>query len=121
MEHYVADDDDEEEEESKKKEDKSMLEASTIEGFINISDETAQPKAEDNPEKLVVNEATQSKSRANTQSNTDPDADWAAKMMEEYHTKKAQINDFTGKSKTREIRMPTELTNARGLQCKISE
>jgi hypothetical protein len=42
-------------------------------------------------------------------------------LLEDYQKKKSQVNDFEGKARTREIRMPTELTNARNLTCRITE
>jgi len=42
-------------------------------------------------------------------------------LLEICREKKKQVNDFSLKIKTKEIRMPTELTNARNISVKISE
>lgn len=42
-------------------------------------------------------------------------------LIEMCREKKKQVNDFSLKIKTKEIRMPTELTNARNISVKISE
>jgi hypothetical protein len=44
-----------------------------------------------------------------------------ADLLEQYKEKKKQINNYSAKIKTKEIRMPTELTNARNISVKISE
>lgn len=44
-----------------------------------------------------------------------------ADLLEQYKEKKRQINNYSAKIKTKEIRMPTELTNARNISVKISE
>jgi hypothetical protein len=44
-----------------------------------------------------------------------------ADLLEICKEKKKQINDYSSKVKTKELRMPTELTNARNISVKISE
>jgi hypothetical protein len=56
-----------------------------------------------------------------TQKNINSLTDAVNKILEDYQRKKSQVNDFSGRAKTREIRMPTELTNARNLSCRIAE
>lgn len=88
-----------------------------IGGFKNIPEEKPASKPKQGPEKPQASQQDSTKSKKTKNFLTDA----VKKLLEEYQENKSQVNNFTGRAKTQEIRMPTELTNARNLTCKISE
>jgi hypothetical protein len=98
-------------------EEPEIVEEDNVGGFKNIPEEKAAMKPKQGPKKPknkkpkeVVNQKT-----------LDSLTEAVNTLLEQYQMKKSQVNDFEGKAKTREIRMPTELTNARNLSCKVTE
>lgn len=89
----------------------------SIPGFKNIPEEKEVKKPSKESKKSKSKKSKSKKSEKSSSETTDA----VQKILEEYQADKIKVNDFTGRAKTREIRMPTELTNARNLNVKVLE
>ena len=121
VEMYVADisegEGEEEPEDNTNQDENKDLKAIEDSGFVNIPPLGVPSKPQDSAtSKLPIVTGSKDQSQESTKED-----DIVNKLLEDYKQKKFEVNDFKGKVKTREIRMPTELTNARNLNCKVSE